>query len=148
MQSITYFSLSALLTVFLTFSSLLFAEEIDFSDEALAKEILLKTWTCELTEKWHPGPNKWKFVEINKRKLQGTIFSEFCPSKPGVIKGKLKKNKFKFSTDQPDPCADRAGHLEFSYKDKSAGIVIAKGAYRQTNYDTNRKGTLYCYSLF
>ncbi|MGI9227814.1 MAG: hypothetical protein ACR2PU_03385, partial [Gammaproteobacteria bacterium] len=123
-------------------SNILLSEEINFSDEALAKEIVGGHWTCEMVDKYAGGPTPWEF-EVTGRKVKGKHLNAWCPSKPGPIKGKLKKNIMKFSVARPEPCTKIAGSLKFT-KDEN-GIVTAKGKYRFTNRETRVTGTLYCY---
>ena len=130
-----------ILTVLL-FSNVSLSEEIDFSDEALAKEIVEGHWTCEMVDKYAGGPTPWQF-EVTGRKVKGKHLNAWCPKRPGPIKGKLKKNIMKFSVARPEPCSKIAGTLEFT-RDEN-GIVKAKGKYRFTDVERGVTGTLYCY---
>ena len=140
---IKYLSSFVFILSVLLFSNVSLSGEIDFSDEALAKEILLENdWTCTAKDRWGEGVGAWRFKKINGKKVAGSVHMSYCPSQTGTFKGTLEKNKMKFSTQQPRPCANRSGELEFVHEDGKS--VTAKGKYRFTSGSIGDKGTISC----
>ena len=65
MKSITYFSLFYSFIACSLFTTISFAEEIDFSDEATAKKLLLnKMLHCQMDEQNYHGPELIKVIKI------------------------------------------------------------------------------------
>ena len=127
----------------LLFSNVSLSEEINFSDEAVAKELLLdRYWVCIVKDKWGEGETTLKFKKVNGAKVKGAIHMFYCPSQEGSFNGKLEKNKLKFGTTQPRPCGNRSGILEFVREEGKS--VTAKGTYRLTSGDPGTKGTISC----
>ncbi len=119
------FSLCSLFLIFL-FSSV-FAEDIDLSDEATAKELLLgKILNCQMDETNYHGSEVIHVREIKGKKFTG--FSDlWCWQKGTTYKGKFKGNSLKWSQQEHSACYCRTGNLNFYKADD--GNLNAEGNY-------------------
>ena len=109
----------AVCLLLMLFSVSIAGQSVDFSNEALAKEILLgKDWICFEADRYGAGNTTWKFEKVDGKKVVGTVHMGYCPTETGTFRGKLKKNKLKFNTNQPPPCANRSGVLEFVHQNE------------------------------
>ena len=119
-------------------------QEVVFSDESAAKEILVgNSWTCEQSDQFSGAPTTWTFEEVKGKKVRG--FIPWCSDK-ATIKGKLKKNKMKYSISHPsDNNCNTSGELKFYRKDN--GSVYAEGSYTYVGpYSSGKKGKIHqCY---
>ena len=138
-MKISYFTFKAIIGCFIySLSYFTYADqEIDFSDETIAKDILLdKTWSCYVFDITDPGYVKWRFEKVNGNKVHGSTYSGYCPG-AGILRGKLKKNTLKYSVQAPLPCDNKQGQLKFSNN-------RFEGVYRHTSGAFGRTTKIVC----
>ena len=125
------------------FSNTVIAENLDFSDETVAKDIIEGEWICFFWDKYGEGNQPWKFTKVTGKKVVGESHFGYCPSKWATVKGKLKKNKMKIFVDRPAPCVDFSGVLIFKEDTDGDGLHSAEGTFTHKS-EERAKGTLRC----
>ncbi len=143
MRNISYASLFITLMIISLLMNITFADEIDFSDETLAKEIIEGSWLCNFSDKWGYGETPWEFEKVSGKKVTGKSHFAYCPSKWAVVKGKLKKNKMKVQVIRPKPCSNLNGVITFTEIDSDDGLHKAEGKLTH-NLPTRDKATIQC----
>jgi len=124
LNTITF--LHSSLLIFL-FSSVAIAEDIDLTDEATAKQLLLgKVLNCQMDEANYHGPEIIQVREIKGKRFTG--FSDYwCHQVGTTYKGKFKKNSLRWSQQEHSACYCRTGTLKF-YRAED-GLLKANGHY-------------------
>ncbi|QMU61676.1 MAG: hypothetical protein GKR92_08190 [Gammaproteobacteria bacterium] len=141
MNSFSYIRILLIISIITLFINITSANELDFSDEAVAKEIIEGNWTCSHWDKYGSGETYWNFKKVTGRKVAGENHYGYCPSEKGTVKGKLKKNNMRINVKRPLPCSDLTGVLTFQASDD--GLHTAEGIVVLTNHERTR-GTLKC----
>ena len=139
MKIVISISLLITLLVGLLITNLSVAEEISFSDEELAKEVLpSKTWICLMDDdQFGEFETRWTFTHIKGNKVKAKIlFDEYKACNTDSMKGKLKKNVLKFNQGYSGSCYSFVGTLKF-FRDESNQIK-AKGNYRIWQYSSSQ----------
>lgn len=142
MKSILYPSINVIVIFSTLFISSLLAEEINLSDETIAKELLLnKKLDCQMHEQNYDGIEIIKVVNIKGKKFTGHS-DIWCWGKGTTYKGKLKKNSLKWSQQEHSGCYCRTGNLNF-FKDDN-GLLKAEGNYGTGCGGNIHLGTIKC----
>lgn len=131
------------LCVVLSLASYTMAEEINLSDENVAKNLLEnKSLHCMMKETNYNGPIKIDINSINGNKFKG-ISEEWC-HQTLTWSGKFKKNKARITQHgaSAQTCYCRQGSLTFSRN--SEGELVAKGHYGVACGATPFRGQLEC----
>ena len=105
-------------------------QKIDFSNENLAKEILLgKTWTCHLVDDHGETDGVWTFKSVDGKKVSGKFeILQYMACSADHFNGKLKGNTVKYTArTNHSSCQAFNGTLNF-FKDEN-GMISADGVY-------------------
>lgn len=143
MKFINRFSLIFFVSVIVLLTNLSIAEEINLSDESVAKELLLnKAFYCWMDEDNYHGPIKIQTVSIKGNKFKG-LSKEWC-YQDLTWTGKFKKNTMKITQqgNSAQTCYCRTGSLAFS--NNNDGDLIAEGGYTVGCGSSPFKGKLKC----
>ena len=130
------------LVVIFFFTSIALAEEIVFSDENMASDILLgKPWTCQVEGKAGKGIAVFTFKSVKGKKIKGQIdFQVAAACYYDKITGKLKQNRVTFTARTTALCGNMAGKIEF-FNDESGNIKAAGSSHW---YGGNYQATFTC----
>ena len=131
------------LFIFLLLTNYSLAEELNLSDEATAKDLLLnKSLNCWMKETNYNGPIKIETKSIKGKKFYA-ISKEWCHQTLQWT-GKFNKNKMKIVQKgaSAQTCYCRSGILTF--KKDNNGEIIASGHYGVGCGATPFRGTLEC----
>ncbi len=114
----------------ITISNASFSDnKINFSDEVIAKEILLtQPWTCHMEDTHGKGPGVWTFTSVNGNLVRGKInIPQYKTCNSNSLKGKLNKNTLNFQAPTMAQCSSIGGVLNFYYDENNK--IIAEGTY-------------------
>ena len=103
-------------------------QNIDFSNEAEAKKILLgNSWACLMVDTHGKGPGIWTFTSVEGNTVKGNIvIPQYKTCNSDVLKGKLKGNILKYRASAMAQCISVNGILKF-YQDNN--VLKAEGTY-------------------
>ena len=130
------------LVVIFFFTSFALAEEIDFSDENVASDILLeKSWTCQEEGKGGKDITVFTFNSVKGNKTKGLIDVQVVPAcYYEKFTGKIKQNRVTFAARTTSICGNMTGKIEFFYDE--SGNLKAAGSSR--NAAGNYQSTFIC----
>lgn len=118
-------------------------QSVDFSDEALAKDILLdKSLTCLTEGSTGKGTLVFSFKAVEGNKVKGEITEMSWNSCDwDVFKGSLKKDVLFYQAHASTNCPTLIGKINFFHSKK--GVVKATGSWRTTS-NRYSQGTYEC----